>query len=117
YFVKAYALLELAENYCNGQALGSYDEQGHLIYGQPVTNDALYQMAVAATDAGLTAVGKASDDLSEKARNALSVTKGRALMDLKQYAPAAAAVANVPSDYTYQVTFKNSSIINNIWEL
>jgi starch-binding outer membrane protein, SusD/RagB family len=117
YFIKAYTLLELAESYCNGQALGSYDEQGKLVYGERVTNDALYQMALAATDAGLTAVGTANDALSVSARNALRVTKGRTLMDMKQYAQAATAVAAVSTDYEYLVTFKNSSIINNIWEL
>jgi hypothetical protein len=74
-------------------------------------------MALTATDAGLAALGTASDALSENARNALRITKARALMDLKQYAAAATAVAAVPTDYAYTVTFKNSSIINNIWEL
>jgi hypothetical protein len=117
YFVKAYALIQLAEAYCNGQALGSYDDQGKLIYGETVTTDALYQMALAATDAGLTALGTSSDALSVSARNALRITKARALMDTRQYAAAATAVAAVPTDYTYTVTFKSSSIINNIWEL
>ena len=117
YFVKAYTLVQLAEAYCNGQALGSYDDQGKLLYGDMVTNDALYQMAVTATDAGLSALGTSSDALSASARNALRITKARALMDLKQYAAAATAVAAVPTDYVYSVTFKNSSIINNIWEL
>jgi hypothetical protein len=117
YFVKAYTLVQLAEAFCNGQALGSYDDQGKLLYGETVTNDALYQMAVTATDAGLAALGTSSDDLSASARNALRITKARALTDLKQYAAAATAVAAVPTDYVYNVTFKNSSIINNIWEL
>lgn len=117
YFVKAYTLVQLAEAYCNGQALGSYDDQGKLLYGDAVTNDVLYQMAVTAADAGLAALGTSSDALSASTRNALRITKARALTDLKQYAAAATAVAAVPTEYVYNVTFKNSSIINNIWEL
>jgi hypothetical protein len=38
-------------------------------------------------------------------------------MDHEQNDAAATSVAAVPTDYAYNVTFKNSSIINNIWEL
>lgn len=116
-FVRAYTLLLLAENYCNGQAIGSYDTDGKLQYGQRVTNDALYQAAVTEADAGLAVIGTSNVGIAPQARNALRVTKARALMNLKRYPEAAAAVAAVPTDFVYNVTFKGSSIINDIWEL
>jgi len=117
YFVRSYTLVQLAETYCNGQALGSYDDQGQLIYGNRITTDSLYQLALSAADSGLAAVGEDEGTLAERAREALRVTKGRVLMDRRQYAAAALAVADVPTSFTYEVTFKNSSIINDIWEL
>jgi hypothetical protein len=117
YFVHAYTLLLLAENYCNGQALGSYDDNGVLQYGHRITNDSIYTLAVADADAGIAVIGTPNDDVGAQALNALRITKGRALMNLKRYAEASAAVAAVPTDFVYNVTFKESSIINDIWEL
>ncbi len=99
YFVQAYAENALAENWCNGVVISSV-VNGEEQYGSPMTNAAVYALALAHADSGLSVItGSTAADV--KARNALSIIKGRILVNLNRHADAATAVANVPSTFSY----------------
>ena len=55
--------------------------------------------------------------LATSIKNAAAIAKGRTLVDLGRFTDAAAAVAGVPTNYTYNVTFSQATNDNNIWGL
>jgi hypothetical protein len=76
----------------------------------------VYAIAVAHFD---TAVAKATatDTFAVSVRHAASIGKARALLGLGKFTEAAAAVANVPSNYQWRVTFSLTAGSNNLWNL
>jgi hypothetical protein len=90
-----YTYLFFAENFCNGVPISQATPGGSLVYGDPLTNAQLLDSAVARFDSALAVSGSA--DMS----NLASVGKGRALLDLGQYAAAASAVSGVPTSFAY----------------
>ena len=113
YFVQAYVETVVGENYCNGLVL-SQVVNGVEQYGSPITTQAAFEQALAHADSGLALItGSSAQD--KKIRNALSVVKGRILLDLNRPADAAVAVASVPTDFIYQIYFEESKSDNGIW--
>src|SRR5437762_5427290 len=109
----AYVEVLIGEHYCNGTPLSSV-EGANIICGAPLTNDAVFGLAIAHADSALA--NRAGRD-SARIRNLAQVIKGRALLDRAQYAEAAAAVAGVPDAFAYQVTYSVNSTSNQIWSL
>jgi hypothetical protein len=104
YFVRAFAEMQSANDFCNGIPLSTVDEAGAIIYGQPLPIADVFQAAVADADSGLAEIkGTASGDVAVK--NALLLTKARALLGLGKYAEAAAAVTGIPTSYSYDITY------------
>jgi hypothetical protein len=107
----AYVETLIGELYCNGTPLSEI-EGPEILYGDPLTNDAVFQLAVAAADSALalapptSAVGRLA-----------SIVKGRALVDLGQFADAAAAVAAVPVDFRFSAYHSSTSTTNQVWAL
>jgi hypothetical protein len=119
YFVRGYAEMQSAENWCNGQPF-SDGSTGEIIEGKPVTVAEAFQRAIASADEGLTAVGGASDVTSVKIINSLKLVKARSLMGLggaANYAAAVTVLAGIPTIFTYDVTFAQVSGDNGIWSL
>jgi len=119
YFVRGYAEMQSAENWCNGQPF-SDGSQGDLIEGAPLTVAEAFQRAIASADLGLAAVGSASDASSVRIINSLKLVKARSLMGLggaANYSAAAATLAGIPTSFTYDVTFAQVSGDNGIWSL
>ena len=85
------------ENYCSGAPLST--TQPTLTYGDPLTTQATFTLAVTKADAALAGAGS-----NAAARNLAAVIKGRALLNNGQYASAAAAVAAVPTAFEYRVS-------------
>ncbi len=118
YFVRGYAELLSAENFCNGQPF-SDGSTGDVLEGAPLSVADAFKLAIISADSGLLAVGNATDAQSVKVINALKVTKARALMGLgtANYTAARAALAGVPTGFSYDVTFLQVSGDNGIWAL
>ncbi len=119
YFVRGYAEMQSAENWCNGQPF-SDGSGGDLIEGKPVTVAEAFQRAVASADLGLAAVGSATDASSIRIINSLKLVKARSLMGLggaANYAAASATLAGIPTSFTYDVTYAQVSGDNGIWSL
>src|SRR5688572_19635782 len=118
YYVRAFAELQLANDYCNGIPLSGQDSTGALVFDTPRPVAYVFQAAIASADSGLTlipATATAAGDLL--VRRALLVTKARALLGLGQIAEAAALVpaSAVPTSFTYDVTFATSTGDNTLW--
>jgi len=118
YYVRAFAEMQLASDYCNGIPLSGQDSTGALIFDQPRPVAYVFQASIASADSGLAlipATATAAGDLL--VRRALLVTKARALLGLGQVAEAAALVpaSTVPTSFTYDVTFTPGSGDNILW--
>jgi hypothetical protein len=96
--LEGYAEVLLGELYCSGVPLSTLDFEQDFTYkpGSPTT--AVWQHAVALLDSA-SAVSSDSVNVVRFAQ----VVKGRALLDLGQYAAAAQAVSGVPDDFTYEL--------------
>jgi len=94
--LRGHLVLLAAETICAGFPLNDVDADNRPIYGTGLTTDSALKYAVAQLDSAL-AHGKDSTQFINLAR----VLKGRALLDLGQYAAAATAVQNVPDDFVY----------------
>jgi len=122
WFVMGYSEMLLAELFCNGTPL-SETIDGSYTYTNPLTNQEVYAIALTHLDSALalavTVAGnvKADTVLAASIKNAASVAKGRVLVDMGRFSDAAIAVAAVPTNYTYNVTFSQPTNDNNIWNL
>lgn len=116
YWVRGYAENMLAENFCNGTPISFLDESNNIVYGEPETNAQVYARAIGSFD---TAVmnAPAGQARSDTVRNLAAVGKGRALMNLGQYAEAATAVAAVPDAFRFFSFHSVSTTDNQIWAL
>jgi hypothetical protein len=115
YFALGFAELTLAQNFCNGQPL-SDASTGEVIYGEPKSNQEIFQIALTHFDSALT-LASASDASSTAIRNAAAVAKGRVLLELNRHAEAATAVAAVPTNFISLATFSLTGGNNQIWAL
>lgn len=121
WFIMGYSEMLLAELFCNGTPIGE-TVNGQYVLGKPKTNEEVYAIALTHLDSAITiaasGVGTTADGvLATSIRNAASVAKGRVLVNLARFTDAAAAVAGVPTSYTYNVTFSEATNSNNIWGL
>jgi len=98
----AFMYVMFAEDYCNGVPTSRVLADGTFEYGPPQSGTQLLTTAVAKFDSAITVATAAGTDGSEALMLA-RLGKGRALLDLGQYANAAAAVATVPSDFVYLI--------------
>jgi tetratricopeptide (TPR) repeat protein len=94
--LSGFTSIMFAENYCSGVPFSTFTDDGKLEFGDPETTQQILQRAVAKFDSALNVSG-ATDDY----RNLAAVGLGRALLDLGQFAEAAAAVENVPDDFVF----------------
>ena len=114
YLARGFAEMQLASDFCNGIPLS--DATGaEIVFGDPRPVAQVFDIAVATLDSGLTIIGTASDANSNNIRNALKVTKARALLGTNKVTEAAAAVTGVPSNFSYDHTFATTSGDNAIW--
>jgi len=95
YAIRGYAMLQMAEDICPGFPINDIVDNRPLL-GLPLTTDSAISLAMAQADSAL----KYAHD-STRFVNLARVVKGRALLDLGRYAEAAAAVTDVPQDFTY----------------
>jgi hypothetical protein len=98
----AYMYVFFAEDYCNGVPTSRVTETGAFEYGPPQTGTQLLTTAVAKFDSAITIAG-ALGSAGAPALNLARIGKGRALLDLGDFAGAASAVAAVPSGYEYDI--------------
>lgn len=114
YFVRGFAELQLAMDYCNGIPLS--DGSGtDLVLGQPLTDDQVFAVASASFDTVITMTASLTDAFGVSINRAGRLGKARALMNRNDYAGAAALVTAIPSTYAYTVTYATTSGDNTLW--
>lgn len=101
--LEGYADIFLADLFCSGIPLSTLDYGKDFTYQPGSSTQLVYQRAEALFDSALALVGD-----SARIVNMARVGKGRALLALGQYAAAATAVAQVPTDYQYVLQFNTA---------
>jgi len=114
YFARGFVDLQLASDFCNGIPLsdGSGDQ---IVFGQPQTVAQVFGTAIASFDSAIALVGGGTDATSILLARAARIGKARAQLGLNQVDAAAATVAGIPTNYTYQSTFSLTTQTNTIW--
>ena len=115
FFAMAFAEMSLAENFCNGIPLGDAST-GAIEYGPPLSNTAVFTLALAHADSGL-ALSTATDAASVAIANQLRVLKGRLLIDLGRFSDVTAVVSAVPTNFIFNATFALTSGDNAVWSI
>lgn len=96
------------ENYCSGVPF-SRIEGSELVLGAPLTTTQLFQSAVAKADSAITALTGLTSTAANRQRWRANVLKGRALLNLGQFAAAAAAVASVPTNFVDSIAHNEAT--------
>jgi len=109
----AYTQVLMGEHYCNGVPLSGFSGTT-VVFGDPLSNDSLFKLAIANADSALGIV-KGAD--SARVANFAKVIRGRALLDRGDTAGARAAVAGVPRSFRYDVTHSLNVNDNQLWAL
>ena len=109
-----FTYIYFAENFCSGVPFSRVSGDS-LIFGAPLTTTEILQQAVSKFDSALAQPGMALDDGT--IANLAAVGKGRALLDLDLFTEAAAAVAEVPTDFVYATEHAETPLRlqNAIW--
>jgi hypothetical protein len=118
-WIRGYAAVLSAENFCNGQPF-SDGSTGVIVEGPAVSVAEAFQKAIVDADSAIGTVGAATDTLNTRQLRAARLVKARALMGLggaANYAAARALAATVPTSYAYNVYFSQVSVLNGIWSL
>ena len=108
----AYMYVLLAESYCNGVPVSKVNDDGTFTYSPGQTGTQLLTTAIAKFDSAIV-VATAAGASGSRALNLARIGKGRALLDLGQFANAAAAVAAVPDTYEYVIEHSENSARQN----
>jgi hypothetical protein len=97
YAIRGFSETFFAEAYCSGVPFSKVNSDGSFAYGDPLTTTQMLTVASATFDSANTnATGATYKSLA-------AVGKARVLLNLGQFAQAAAAVAAVPTSFKYQV--------------
>ncbi len=118
FWVKGWAEMTIAENFCNGMPISFVDSTNNILYGDPETNVQIYNRALKSFDSATsnTATGVARGDT---VKWMAAIEKGRVLLDLGDYVQAGAVVtaAAVPDNFKFTMTYSQTILDNQIWAL
>lgn len=109
----AYSYLMFAENYCSGVPFSRLTEDNQLEHGDPWTTQQMYDRALAGFQAARGLTTNATQV------NLASIGEARTLLDLGRFAEAAAAVADVPTSFAYELQYSENTVRQNngVWLL
>ena len=109
YMLLAYSEMLLGEGWCSGVPFSS--ENGvTTTFGQPLTTDAMFQLALAHFDTALTLA-----ETNSRVLNGSKIGRGRALLNLGRFTDAAAAVNGVPNNFVLATSHSSNSNANGAW--
>lgn len=115
YLMMGYIEMEMSQAFCNGIPFGE-TVNGQPLYTVPLTNAQGFKLAMSRIDTALTFL-TASDAGTQTLRYAAMVTRARAMVDVGDFAGAAAEVATVPTSFQYVFTFSQTTTDNAWWTL
>jgi starch-binding outer membrane protein, SusD/RagB family len=111
-----FTYIMFAENYCSGVPFSKLRDDSSLDYGQPQTTTQMLETALAYFDKAIAAATAANNSAQ---LNLARVGRARALLNLNRVTEAAAAVAQVPTSYQYDIQHsENTARQNNgVWSI
>jgi hypothetical protein len=107
YAIRGFAEDFFAEAYCSGVPFSKVNGDGTFAYGDPLTTTQMLTVAGATFDSASTLATGATY------KNLAAVGKARVLVNLGQFAQAAAAVSGVPTNFRYQVFHSTATARQN----
>jgi len=118
WFVKGYAELQSALDFCNGQPFADLSS-GSPDLGIPLSGSDAFKLALSSFDSALAVVGSAADSISLRVKYSAQVGRGRVFLGLGQQAQAATAVAGIPKTFSFNLTWPGTQgkEDNLIWGL
>lgn len=122
FWLRGFAETAIAENYCNGTPISTFDLKGSVItFGQPETNVQVYARALASFDSASATA--AANTRGDEVRILSRIGRARVLMNLGRFNDAATALAGTPAidaAFRFQI-FHQQAItgtpVNQIWAL
>ena len=108
--LRGYLIVQMAEDVCPGFPINDISSDNLPVYSGPYTTDAAVAYGIAQLDSAL-AHGRDSSQFVNLSR----VVKGRALLDLGQWAVADTTVASVPDGFTYATDPSAMSTLPFVW--
>lgn len=100
--MSGYAIVQMAEDICSGFPINHVSADNSPVFGPPFTTDSATTYGIAQLDSSLKYVHD-----SAQFQYFAQVVKGRALLDLGQFAPAATAVAGIPTSFVFTGDYAN----------
>jgi starch-binding outer membrane protein, SusD/RagB family len=97
------------ENYCNGVPFSSVDVAGNQLYGDPITNDAMFAAAVVRFDSALKVIGTKTSAAAVLQSNVAKTSKARTLLNQNQTAAAVTALTGVPNVFSYTINHSDNT--------
>jgi hypothetical protein len=117
WFAMGLSELYLAENFCNGTPLGD-GSTGAPVYGPPLTNIQVLNIAIAHFDSALAMMLPATDATAMTLAQTIRIHKARAQVDLGQFTAAAGTVSGIATTFVDPVvTYSLTTADNQIWSL
>lgn len=118
YWIRGWAEMSIAENFCNGSPISSLDAGNNIIYGDPEMNVKIYGRALASFD---TAVqnAPAGNLRADTVKFLAGIEKARVQLDLGDVAGAGTTItaANVPDNFRFNMSYTQVILDNQIWAL
>ena len=123
FFVKGFAEMSLAQDFCNGIPLSSIVSsdiaKDSIVYGEPLPVSQVFAQAAASFDSALAIAGSTTGAAATRVATAAHIGKARALLanarTLAEYQAAAAEVAGIATGFGYAVTFVVGTGDNAVW--
>jgi starch-binding outer membrane protein, SusD/RagB family len=117
WFILGYTEMNLSQDFCNGVPY-SITANGVPTYQAGITNAAGFNLAITHFDSALTLAG-GTDSTAARSKQIALIGKAEALVDLGQFAAAAALVPTsaVPTSFSYNETFSQATVSNETWSL
>jgi len=103
FIARGYIALFISELFCNGVPLSEASFDGSITFGVALSRDSLQNFALAQFDSAL--VYAETDSI--RAINIAKLGRARVFLDAKAYDKAAAAVAGIPTSFSYDLQYNN----------
>jgi len=118
YWVRGWAEMTIAENFCNGMPLSSLDASNNIIYGDTLSNVRIYQRAIATFDSALQNA-PAGDLRADTVKLLVGIEKARVQLDLGDVTGANTTIttAAVPDNFRFSMFYTQVIGDNQIWAL
>ena len=118
YWVRGWAEMTIAENFCNGMPLSSLDASNNIIYGDPLPNTEIYARAKASFDTALLNA-PAGNSRADTVKWLVGIEKARVQLDLGDVTGANTTIATaaVPDAFRFSMFYTQVIGDNQIWAL